>query len=256
MIEINNVGMIEMITSVQNQQVKQWKKLHQKKHREKTNSFLVEGIHLVEEAYYSGWEIEMIIVREGTELTSWMKTITYQYVNDAVCKELSQTEAPQGILAVVTMQYHPDTFGSHTLLLDGVQDPGNVGTMIRTADAAGFQHVVLGKGTVDVYNEKVIRASQGSIFHVAISEQPLEDVIVQLKQQQTTIYATALEEATPISHIVPKTPLAIIMGNEGAGISTDILHAADQRITIPILGEAESLNVSVAAGIFMYHMIN
>ena len=95
MIEINNVGMIEMITSVQNQQVKQWKKLHQKKHREKTNSFLVEGIHLVEEAYYSGWEIEMIIVREGTELTSWMKTITYQYVNDAVCKELSQTEAPQ-----------------------------------------------------------------------------------------------------------------------------------------------------------------
>lgn len=256
MIEINNVGMIEMITSVQNQQVKQWKKLHQKKYREKTNSFLVEGIHLVEEAYYSGWEIAMVIVREGIELPSWLNTIQYQYVNDAVCKELSQTETPQGLLAIVLMQHYPDTFGSHTLLLDGVQDPGNVGTMIRTADAAGFQHVVLGSGTVDVYNEKVIRASQGSIFHLAITEQPLQDTIVQLKQRQTTIYATALEAATPIQQVTPQTPLAIIMGNEGAGIASDILHVADERVTIPIFGEAESLNVSVAAGIFMYHMIN
>lgn len=245
-----------MITSVQNQQVKQWKKLHQKKYRDKTKSFLVEGIHLVEEAFYSGWNIKTIIVREGMEMPSWAQKLESVHVNDAVCKELAQTETSQGIFAIVDIQEPEDVFQSHTLLLDGVQDPGNVGTMIRTADAAGFQHVVLGKGTVDVYNEKVIRASQGSIFHIAITEQPLPAAIEKLKQQQTTVYATALEEAVPIHQIAPKTPIAIIMGNEGAGISPDILNLADERITIPILGKAESLNVSVAAGIFMYHMIN
>lgn len=245
-----------MITSAQNQQVKQWKKLHQKKYREKTKSFLVEGSHLVEEAFYSGWKINTIIVREGMELPSWAKMMKHFYVNEAVCKELAQTETPQGIFAIVDIQEPEGVFQSHTLLLDGVQDPGNVGTMIRTADAAGFQHVVLGKGTVDVYNEKVIRASQGSIFHIAITEQSLQAAIEKLKQQQTTVYATALEGAVPLHQVTPQEPIAIIMGNEGAGISSDILDEADQRITIPIRGKAESLNVSVAAGIFMYHMIN
>ena len=162
-----------MITSTQNSQVKDWRKLHTKKYRVKTNSFLIEGYHLIEEALKSGWVIEMIIVQDGIELPDWLAQQRYQLVDQHVFSAISQTEAPQGIAAVVKIKDASAPSGDYLLLLDQVQDPGNLGTMIRTADAAGFSQVVLGKGTVDVYNDKVIRASQGSIFHIPIIEADL-----------------------------------------------------------------------------------
>lgn len=243
-----------MITSTQNSQVKDWRKLHTKKYRVKTNSFLIEGYHLIEEALKSGWVIEMIIVQDGIELPDWLAQQRYQLVDQHVFAAISQTEAPQGIAAVVKIKDASAPSGDYLLLLDQVQDPGNLGTMIRTADAAGFSQVVLGKGTVDVYNDKVIRASQGSIFHIPIIEADLLEFIPALQNQTYTVLASALEQAVAYDAVGEFDKVALIMGNEGSGIAPEILELADKRIKIPIYGQAESLNVSIAAGILMYQL--
>lgn len=243
-----------MITSTQNSQVKDWRKLHTKKYRVKTNSFLIEGYHLIEEALKSGWVIEVIIVQDGIELPDWLAQQRYQLVDPHVFAAISQTETPQGIAAVVKIKDTSAPLGDYLLLLDQVQDPGNLGTMIRTADAAGFSQVILGKGTVDVYNDKVIRASQGSIFHISIIEADLAELIPALHSQAYTVFASALEQTIAYDAVGELDKVALIMGNEGSGIAPEILELADQRIKIPIYGQAESLNVSIAAGILMYQL--
>lgn len=247
--------MMSMITSVQNQQVKDWKKLHKRKYREKEQKFLIEGHHLVEEAKKSQWKIETVIVRDGEVLPERCQSEEIELVDERVFKEIAQTKTPQGIAAVIQMKKQEESYLSHTLLLDAIQDPGNLGTIIRTADAAGFQTIVLGEGTVDVYNEKVIRASQGSIFHVHIIRNNLQAVINRLKKEGTTIYAAALQEAMMLNDVVPDEKIALMLGNEGAGIEEQLVALADVTVKIPIHGKAESLNVSVAAGILMYHML-
>lgn len=243
-----------MITSSQNSQVKDWRKLQTKKYRVNTQSFLIEGFHLIEEALNSGWTIATIIVQEGTTLPSWLTEQNHQLVSKQVFTAISQTEAPQGIAAVVKMPQAQPISGDYLLLIDQVQDPGNLGTMIRTADAAGFSQVVLGKGTVDLYNDKVIRASQGSIFHIPVVEADLLELIPQLQQQTYRVLASALDNAVSYAAASNLNKAALVMGNEGSGINPGILKLADQCIKIPIYGQAESLNVSVAAGILMYQM--
>src|SRR5699024_7948525 len=144
----------------------------------------------------------------------------------------------------------------HLLLVDAIQDPGNLGTIIRTADAVGMSQIILGTGTVDVYNDKVIRASQGSIFHIPIKQAPLLNIIKELKRSNYTIWASALQNAINYRDAEREKKIALIVGNEGAGISEKILKEADKVVKIPIYGQAESLNVSVAAGILMYQMRN
>ncbi len=243
-----------MITSTQNSQVKDWRKLHTKKYRVKTNSFLIEGYHLIEEALKSGWVIEVIIVQDGIELPDWLAQQRYQLVDQHVFAAISQTEAPQGIAAVVRIKDSAEALGNHLLLIDQVQDPGNLGTMIRTADAAGFSQVVLGKGTVDLYNDKVVRASQGSIFHIPIIQTDLLELIPALQSQTYTVLASALENAVAYDTVEQLEKVALVMGNEGSGIAPEILQLADKCIKIPIYGQAESLNVSIAAGILMYQL--
>lgn len=243
-----------LITSIQNNQVKQWKKLHMRKFRMKTNSFLVEGFHLIEEAHKSGWEIETVIVEEGIAIPTWCNSYEVVYVTNHVFKEISQTEQPQGIAAEVKMKALPNKDDKFVLLIDAIQDPGNLGTIIRTADAAGFSKVILGKGTVDLYNDKVIRASQGSIFHIPIVQGDLIDEINALKQKGVTIWASALEGAENYREVQPSDKTAIIVGNEGAGVHPSMIQLADNVVKIPIYGKAESLNVSIAAGILMYQL--
>ncbi|HHX33670.1 MAG TPA: RNA methyltransferase [Gammaproteobacteria bacterium] len=243
-----------MITSTQNSQVKDWIKLHNKKYRVRTQSFLIEGYHLVEDALKSGWDIETLIVQDGIQLPDWLIEHPYTTVEKQVFAAITQTEAPQGVAAVVKMKNATKTAGEYVLLIDQVQDPGNLGTMIRTADAAGFSQVVLGKGTVDLYNDKVIRASQGSIFHIPIIEADLLDVIPALQNQAYTVLASALENSVAYDSVENLDKVALIMGNEGSGIAPEILQLADKRIKIPIYGQAESLNVSIAAGILMYQL--
>lgn len=245
---------INMITSTQNNKVKEWKKLHAKKGRTKANAFLIEGFHLIEEAYRTDQQIEELIVQEGIENPGWLQDEYVHTVSEQVFKEISQTEAPQGIAAVVKMQTQQGPFDGPVLLIDAVQDPGNLGTMIRTADAAGFSKVVLGKGTVDLYNDKVIRSTQGSLFHISVEQADLLAVIPDLQEAGFTVWGSTLRRAQNYANVKPHPKTAVIVGNEGAGVADEIIELADELVKIPIYGKAESLNVAIAAAILMYHV--
>ena len=251
------------ITSLNNKQIKQWKKLKTRKERNKQQAYLIEGYHLVEEALnYKEEDILNVIVREDI----WLQDETQQLnlpkdklvlVTAVIAKEISQTETNPGIFAEMKISQtpYPTQMTKPFLLLDRVQDPGNVGTMIRTADAADFQGVVLGEGTVDLYNLKTLRGAQGSHFHLEIYEGELLDFIQKFKENSYQILGTALnEQAKSYKEIELTKPFALVMGNEGAGVSSEIIDALDENIFIPMQGHAESLNVAIAASILMFHL--
>ncbi|RDW16291.1 RNA methyltransferase [Oceanobacillus arenosus] len=243
-----------MITSVKNERVKAWKKLHNRKERNNNQTFLIEGFHLLEEAWKSDWVIREIIAEEAVELPNWCQNYEVERVNEQVFELITQTQTPQGVAAVVEMKEALEREGNHLLLIDSVQDPGNLGTMIRTADAAGMDGIVLGHGTVDVYNDKVIRSTQGSIFHIPIYHANLSNEVIELRKNGFKIWATALQNAKKYNEITIDEKVALILGNEGAGVKKELIDAADEIVTIPIYGRAESLNVSIAAGILMYYL--
>lgn len=243
-----------LITSIKNEKVKTWKKLHKRKGRNNAQAFLIEGLHLVEEAWKNEEKILEIIVDESIDVPEWAKDYPNEAVSKQVFQEISQTETPQGIAAVIAMSEKQQATGNNILLIDSVQDPGNLGTIIRTADAAGIDAIVLGEGTVDLYNDKVIRSTQGSLFQIPIYEANLTVEIPKLKEMGFKIWATALEDAKRYHDLPIPEKVALILGNEGAGVNTDFIEAADERVTIPIYGKAESLNVAIAAGILMYYL--
>lgn len=249
---------MKRIESIKNEKVKHIKKLHTKKGREKSGTFLIEGFHLIEEAIKHDVTILEIIIREGELYNVKFDTTNIEMieVTNEVMKALSDTETPQGIAAICKMNNANDqqvTPGKY-LLIDRVQDPGNLGTMIRTADSAGLDAVILGEGCVDVYNSKVIRSTQGSLFHLPIISGNLIDWVQKLQQQGVPVYGSSLEDSTPYQHTSSKPTFALIMGNEGQGISKELLQETNENLYIPIYGEAESLNVSVACGILLYHL--
>ncbi|MBE3571014.1 MAG: RNA methyltransferase, partial [Bacillales bacterium] len=178
------------IHSVQNPQVKQWKKLLTKKERDKTGTFLVEGCHLVEEALKAGSVLHLIMNEQAELPTRWnYVSIPVAMVTDEIINTLSETETPQGVLAVCRQnKIDPEYIkGKSFLLIDAVQDPGNLGTMIRTADAAGVDAVIVGNGSVDVYNSKVLRSAQGSHFHLPVIRGDLFDWIEKLNQENIPV---------------------------------------------------------------------
>ncbi|WP_042146271.1 RNA methyltransferase [Paucisalibacillus sp. EB02] len=243
-----------MLTSIKNEKVKNWRKLHNRKDREKSGTFLIEGFHLIEEAIRSHWEIQEVILQAGVELPDWVGEINVVEVDEKVFHHISQTKTPQGIAAVVDFKKVKKVSGEFVLLLDRIQDPGNLGTIIRTADAAGFDAVILGEGTVDLYNDKTIRATQGSVFHIPVVQENLFEQIHNLKKEGFRIWASALTNSKDFHTIKTNSRVALVLGNEGAGIQPQILEVADEIVKIPIYGKAESLNVSIAAGILMYHI--
>ena len=246
------------IQSAKNPQVKQWKKLLTKKEREKTHTYLIEGFHLVEEALNHKEEILELIITEETNLpSSWdISNILLTYITPEISREISDTETAQGVFALCEMKETDISAleNKKYLLLDAVQDPGNIGTMIRTADAAGIDAVILGKGTVDLYNPKVLRSAQGSHFHIDILTGDLKDWIGKLKSAGIPVYGTALEGASSFKEAEPGQAFALLMGNEGNGVSKELLGLTDQNLYIPIYGKSESLNVAVAAGILLYYL--
>lgn len=249
---------MKYIHSAKNSQVKQWKKLHTKKERENTGTYLVEGFHLVEEALKAEDVVVELIISEDVDIPPRMDygSIPVTQINKEVIKELSETETSQGIFAVCK-QLNPEIAEAKSyLLLDAVQDPGNLGTIIRTADAAGIDAVIVGNGSVDIYNSKVLRSAQGSHFHLPIIRGDLSQWIHKLKLANIPIYGTALENGTVYSKVSPSSSFALMLGNEGNGIQTELLDQTDQNLYIPILGQSESLNVSVAAGILLYYFKN
>lgn len=249
---------MKQIQSIKNTQVKQWKKLLTKKERDKTGAFLIEGFHLVEEALKNQEQIIEIIVSEKIELPPRFDfgSASITTVTDEISKELSDTETPQGIYAICqeTVDQTLVEKAKSLLLIDAVQDPGNLGTMIRTADAAGIDAVIVGYGSVDIYNSKVLRSAQGSHFHLPIVRGNLEEWIETLKKRNIPVYGTALENAKTYTEIAPQEEFALIVGNEGSGMNQDLLAATTSNLYIPIYGQSESLNVAVAAGILLYYL--
>ncbi|MCI9093524.1 MAG: RNA methyltransferase [Coprobacillus sp.] len=237
-----------MITSIHNETIKSIMKLKQKKYRDEMNLFLIEGYHLVEEARRYDC-IETII----TTLDEKFEESTL-YVSLEVMKKLAFTQTPQPIMAVCKKDNRNQNIiiANRYLLLDRVQDPGNVGTIIRTALALGVNQVIMSKDCVDLYNDKVIRATQGAIFQMNICIMDLKEAIFFLQKNHVSVYGTCLKNASSIDTYPPQERMAFIMGNEGQGISQEILDICNYLIYIPI-HSIESLNVGVAAAITMYH---
>ncbi len=247
------------IESIKNNKVKQWKKLQKKKEREQSGLFIIEGFHLVEEALKVDNLVEEIIISEDRSIPKeWdLNHVELIYAVPNVLKEISETETPQGVAAICRIPEENERTiqpNQKILLLDNVQDPGNVGTMIRTADAAGMDMVILGEGCADLYSSKVIRSTQGSIFHLPISRGNLKNYIDQSKELQTPVYGTSLQNGVPYQEVQPSEAFALILGNEGKGMAQEHLDITDQNLYIPIHGQSESLNVGVAAGILMYYL--
>lgn len=249
------------ILSTKNELIKKVVKLHRRKERQKEKQYIMEGFHLVEEAYRNGSKIKYIFVTHKAyqQYLTFFESLSEQFilVSEEIMSKLSDLPTPQGIIAVIEMSVTDlDIDQGKWLLLDCVQDPGNVGTMIRTADAAGFDGVILGAGCADIYATKTLRSMQGSQFHLQVVQADLIQVIRHLKAVQIKVYATELnKEAKQYQELPYHENVAIIMGNEGQGVRSEILKLADESVYIPIYGQAESLNVGVAAGIMMYELI-
>ena len=242
-----------IITSKANSVVKNAKKLHQKKYRKST--YLIEGWHLFEEAVQAGVRIEKIFALESyrDQLVAFPQTI---WVSEEILLDLADTQTPQGIVAVIQKEEVglPDLHQGKFLFLEDVQDPGNVGTMIRTADAAGFTGVIVSDKSADIYSLKTLRSMQGSHFHLPIYRLPLATFVEEAKKSDLPILATTLSrESKDYRELSSLENFVLVMGNEGQGISSVMAESADQLVHIGMKGRAESLNVAVAAGILMFY---
>lgn len=246
---------LKRIESAKNQKVKDWKKLHTKKERTKTNTFLIEGEHLVEEALKTPGNVKEIMVMEEADLPAGLDVSVSCYILSAEAfSAITETETPQAVAAVCQMPEQGPFQYEKLLLADAVQDPGNLGTIIRTADAAGIDAVVVGHGTVDPYNAKTLRSAQGSHFHIPIIKAELSGLIEELKEKQIPVYGTALQNAVPFREAKPSRSFALLIGNEGSGVDPDLLGRTDKNLYVPIYGKAESLNVAAAAAVLLYHL--
>ncbi|BAU26908.1 TrmH family RNA methyltransferase [Aneurinibacillus soli] len=252
---------MEVITSVQNPRVKQWAKLHTRKEREKTGLFLIEGPHLVEEAYKSGAAFEAILLEEGIEWPSWLPASALAlYVTRPVLEKLSETKTPQTMAAVIRMQETTPTKlprDGFWLLLDRVQDPGNVGTLIRTADAAGLSGIIIGDGSADLYNGKTVRSTMGSLFHLPVWQENLFAFVTRIREQEADarVIGTSLQESKLYTDISYTGAVLLVIGNEGSGMSEEMLALADQNVIIPLYGQAESLNAAIAGSVVIYEAV-
>ncbi len=234
--------------------------LEKRSFRRKEGLFVVEGPHLVEEA---GDRVKYFFYCENLPIVAQLEekgSIGYK-LSRKQFEELSQVEAPQGILAVVREFESSLTEllkGNETLIVYclGIQDPGNLGTIIRSADALGATGVILSKGSVDLYNPKVVRATQGSLFHLPITmvEDDLE-TIRKLKQKNVKIISTDVSGPKNVFDVELSGPVAILVGNEGAGLPQAVIEAADRSVKIPMPGKAESLNVGISTAILLYEIM-
>ena len=243
-----------IITSKANSVVKNAKKLHQKKYRK--SSYLIEGWHLLEEAVQAGAKIEKIFALSeyGEKLADYPQTV---FVAEEILLDLADSQTPQGIVAIVQKKEEqlPDFASGKYLFLEDVQDPGNVGTMIRTADAAGFSGVIVSSKSADIYSLKTLRSMQGSHFHVPIYRMSVEGFVEEAKKSGLPILATTLSQnSKDYRELAQLADFALVMGNEGQGISPFMTNQADQLVHITMKGQAESLNVAIAAGILMFYL--
>ncbi len=259
--------MSRMITSSSNSLIKHVRLLHKKKIRWESKNFFVEGLRSVKESIISHAEIEYFLYSDSLFETKGGKDLfslidkNYENVyniTDKLLKEISDTQNPQGIIAVVRFNKNSlnealKERNNFLILLDRVQDPGNMGTIIRTADALGANGILITSGCVDPYNPKTIRATMGSIFHIPlIHYDNVDEVLLDLKKRNIEVISTGLESSRPCYEIDFTKDFVLVIGNEASGISERVQELSDTIVKIPMQGRAESLNAAIASGIVMY----
>lgn len=247
-------------------------RLKTQKGRKTQGRFLIEGMRLCEEMANSNWEAESVLLTSSFQNSSSGKKLLQKFerrnvktipIKGEVVKKLSDTVTPQGIIAVAKIKEFSLnelwSEGSNIILaLHAIRDPGNVGTLIRTADAFGIDGVILSSDSVELYNPKVVRSTMGSIFHLPIfDEVDLEKIIPQLKKSNFKIYGTDAKEGKDLDKLDysgPAEKICLLIGNEAEGLNKSLLDLSDEIIRVPIFGRAESLNASVAGGILLYEI--
>lgn len=238
-----------IIESVSNQNFKFINKLKMKKYRDKENSFIIESRKLVDEAIASSADIDFIFLKDGVYFESPHKTLVF---SEALFDKLSSMSSPDGIGAVVKKKKEVGVKSPKILLLDGINDPGNIGTMIRTSEAFGFRDIILMPGTVDIYNEKALRASMGSIFRLNFVGLDYDDI----KNLKTSYKILAADmDGLDIREYEKKSKIILAIGNEANGLSKNIRNLTDEFVKIPMEGEIESLNAAIAASIIMNRLM-
>ena len=257
---------MQTITSKDNELIKHIRKLKDKKYRDESNEYVVEGVKLVEEAVKENAKIKQIIVCEDTTRTYEIPThimleiAKYECisVSDKIFNIITQVTNPQGIMAIIEknaqnakIDYTQDII----VVLDDVQDQGNLGTILRTVDSIGLNQIIVSKGTADAFNSKVVRSTMGAIFRIKIIEvENLAQAIKEMRKHHFKLMVTSLQTKNSIYDIDFYKKI-IVIGNEANGVSKEIQDMADEKAKIPMLGRTESLNASVAAGVVMYEYV-
>lgn len=258
------------IESASNRYVKWLKSLSKKKNRWTEKLFIIEGVRSVEQSLESGCDIEYVVYSDAVKktgrgvallesvLSKGYKTL---YIDDKLFKEISDTEEPQWIMAVVkfgfkTIEESIKKDGNFFILLDRVQDPGNMGTIIRTGEAFGANGIILTDGCVDIYNPKTVRSTMGAILDIPIIYYAdISEAIGNLKSHGIKVVSSSLHTDNMLYSLDLKADMALVVGNEGAGISQTVISLSDELAKIPMIGKAESLNAGVASGVFMYEVL-
>ena len=257
---------MQQITSKENKLIKHIIKLKEKKYRKEYNEYIIEGAKIVQEAIQEKAKIKQIIISENAintdliqnHLKEELQKIDYIQVPSNIFKLISEVEKPQGVLAIIEKEKQEENIDINQdiiLALDDLQDPGNLGTIIRTADSIGLKQILISKGTIEAYNPKVIRSTMGAIFRVKIIEcENLKETLKKLQKNNFKIMVTDLNTDKSIYDIKLQKKV-IIIGNEANGVSEEIKNIADTRAIIPMFGKTESLNASIATGVILYEYV-
>lgn len=239
------------ITSLDNAKIKKYFRLKTTKGRKKENLFLVEGMHLCEEAYKHGYLCDILLL-SGEKLTfTYHDEITY--VNDKILKKLSDLATYSKVIGVCNIKKSNEIVGNHILILDDVKDPGNVGTIIRSAKAFNVDTIILSSDSVDIYNNKVLRSTEGLYFSMNILYRDLMKIIPKLKEDGYLILGTDVHDGIDV-RTIKNDKYALIMGNEGHGVRDEIKKSCDKNLYIKMHSECESLNVAVSTSILLYEL--
>ena len=273
---------MQRISSKDNSLIKHIKRLKEKKYRDEYGEFIVEGLKVINEAIQEKADIRHIVVCDGCDnsemieshLKYEMARLDFIYVPQNIFKMISDVENPQGVLAVIgkiktnrddnkeagqtskTLKTSSIDLNEDIILaLDDIQDPGNLGTILRTADSVGLNQILVSKGTADAYNPKVVRSTMGAIFRVNVIEcDNLKETLKELQSEDYKVMTTSLKAKKSIYEVDYKKKI-IVIGNEANGVSKEILNLADEKVIIPMLGKTESLNASVATGVILYEYV-
>ena len=260
---------MQVISSKDNEIIKNIRKLKEKKYRDLENSYIIEGIKLIKEAIVEKAKIKQIVMCENyTDNEEIDKETLYEiakynliYVTEKVFNLITDVKTPQGIIAVIEKNNIKNTINQIDysqdiiIALDDLQDPGNLGTILRTVDSANLNQIILSKNSADPYNPKVVRSTMGAIFRINIIEvEDLQETLKEIKKNKFKVMVTALDADNSIYN-VDYNKKVIIIGNEANGVSKEIQAMADEKVKIPMLGKTESLNASVATGIMIYEYV-